>query len=264
EARRLRLAATFHRAGHHLEAVSEEDVSRVFAAERDTYRHFDRVLTTSLWGAMALGPLGVLPDQIGLILPAADPVPEAQGGDGGALLMMGQVVPRKGHLHVLEALAAQTDWHLTIAGSLDYAPAYVGELKTLIAQRYPEHVTLTGPLSASELRGQVHRADLLVSASTQDAAGLSVMTALAAGVPSLVTDVGGVAQTLPANAGLVAESPDALGPLLNGWFREPAARQKLKVGALHARKRMRTLALARRELTRELEIADRLLGRNKP
>ncbi|MEM6533624.1 MAG: glycosyltransferase family 4 protein [Myxococcota bacterium] len=261
EMKRLRLTATFHRACHHLDSLSPSERSRVLAAERDTYRHFDRVLTTSLWGAMALGPLGVLPDQIGLILPAADPMPEAPGADGRSLLMIGQVTRRKGHLAVLAALDPATPWHLTIAGSLAYAPDYVAELRTTIDARFADRVTLTGALSPAELRGQLHRADLLVSASTDDAAGLAVMDAVAAGVPALVTDVGGVAQTLPDHAGLVADDPVALGPLLAGWLQDPLARQRLKMGALQARKRIRTLSLARRELDRELEIADRLTGR---
>ncbi|MEO0461215.1 MAG: hypothetical protein AAF219_10255 [Myxococcota bacterium] len=53
-ARRLCVLAVFHRSAY--SEVSTEVRDRVFAAERDAYRGVHRVVTSSLHGAMALGP----------------------------------------------------------------------------------------------------------------------------------------------------------------------------------------------------------------
>ncbi len=261
---RLRTVATFHRAAFASAPAFEKAALR--AAEQDTYRHFDRVLTTSLPGAMALGPLGVLPDQIGLVLPAADPAPAAPGSEEGAFVMVGRLEPRKNHLLVLDALACCDQGTLQIIGSTAYAPEYVERLRGEIASRGLEgRVALRGALDGRALRGAFHGADLLIAADPEEAAGFAALQAIASGVPVLAAASGGLPKTLPSRGVLWSEpgSVEGIVQVLRRWLEDPDARSYLKNDALWARERVRRWTLAQREVARELDIADRLAKRSR-
>lgn len=261
---RLRSLATFHRAAHLSERADEADAVR--AAERDTYRHFDRVLTTSLPGAMALGPMGVLPDQIGLVLPAADPAPAAAGADTGRFLMVGRLEPRKGHLTVLDALARSRGGSLQIVGSAAYAPEYVERLRLEVERRgLGARVELCGALDPRALRGALDAADLFIAADPEEAAGFAALQAIASGVPVLAAASGGLPRTLPKRGVLWSAPGSATGiaSVLDRWLADPDARAQLKHDALRARESVRRWTFAHREILREIEIADRLAAGQK-
>ncbi|MEO0814836.1 MAG: glycosyltransferase family 4 protein [Myxococcota bacterium] len=253
---RLRSVVSFHRAAHR--GLEGEARQAAWAAERDTYQHVDRVLTSGLPGAMALGPLGVLPDQIGLILPAADPTPAALSPGTGVFLMVGRLEPRKHHVHVLDALAELGRGELRIAGSAAYSPAYAEQLEEEVhARGLRDRVSLLGALDSSELRGAYAGSDLFIAADPQEDAGFAALNAIAAGVPVLAAASGGLPRTLPKQGVLWSEPGSAAGiqAVLDRWLNDSDARTHLAREAASARQRVRRWSTAHREVVREVAIA---------
>ncbi|MEL6758763.1 MAG: glycosyltransferase family 4 protein [Myxococcota bacterium] len=260
-ARRLCVIVVFHRPAYSNASLKTRD--RLFAAERDAYRSAHRVVTSSLHGAMALGPLGVLPDQIGVVPAGIDPGGSARGSASGcSLLMIGQVIERKGHFDVIDALAPLSayPWRLQIVGSWAYAPDYVARLKHKIKDAGLEgRIVLRGALPSDELRGALDDSDLFVSASWDEASALAVLDAAAAGIPSLVTNVGGSERTLPAKAGFVVPSrePSAMREVLKAWLGDEGSRQRIRASVESVRPRLRRWSEAEAEFEREIALARR-------
>lgn len=252
------IVAVFHRPAYQLAGVMDPEA--LFAAERDAYGHIARAVVSSLHGAMALAPLSVLPDQIGVVLPGADLAPPARGTrEGRSFLMVGQVVERKGHFDVLAALEGlggdDSRWSLTIIGSQHYDPDYVERLRQRV-NRDPR-LTMPGAVSGGELRAAMDRADLLISASHQEAGSLAIVEASAMGLPALITNAGGSERALAPGSGFVVPvgRPDRLREVLGAWLRDPSSRHAIRMRAQSARNRVRRWRLAGREFERELRLA---------
>ncbi|MEM6559942.1 MAG: glycosyltransferase family 4 protein [Myxococcota bacterium] len=260
-ARRLCVLVVFHRPAY--SNAWSELRERVFAAERDTYRLVHRVVASSLHGAMGLGPLGVLPDQIGVVPGGIDPGSSARGSaSGGSLLMIGQVIERKGHFDLIDALVPLSayPWRLQIVGSASYAHDYVARLKYKIEDvGLAQRIVLRGALPSDELRGALDESDLFISASWDEASALAVLDAAAAGIPSLVTNVGGCERTLPAQAGFVVprRDPSALRGVIEAWFCDEGSRQRIRASLEAVRPRLRRWTEAEAEFDREIALARR-------
>ena len=146
----------------------------------------------------------------------APPVPGRRGRlreelrlpPGGTLLTcVGSLIPRKGYDVLLAALgpllAAHRDWHLAIAGD------------------GPERDAVARQAAGAGVAGQVHLlglrddvpdlladSDLFVLASHAEGLTLAVLEALAAGLPVVVTAVGGHPEVVTAAVGLVVPPGD--------------------------------------------------------
>lgn len=128
------------------------------------------------------------------------------------LLFVGNVIPRKG-LHILiEALAGlrSRDWRLTVAGSLDMAPRYVGQIKKrLAATGLSPRVEFTGPLPAPELARHLHRSHILVVPSLYEGFGICYLEGMAFGLPAIGTAAGGAAEIItPGHNGFLVAPGD--------------------------------------------------------
>jgi glycogen(starch) synthase len=112
-------------------------------------------------------------------------------------LFVGALIPAKGVLRLLEAFAIcrlrEPTLTLTLAGD--------GELRDALADRSAElglsdAVTLTGPVPPDQVPVLMRRHDLLVHPSRSETFGATVVEAVAAGLPVLVTRCGGPEETL--------------------------------------------------------------------
>jgi glycosyltransferase involved in cell wall biosynthesis len=100
-----------------------------------------------------------------------------------------RIVPEKGIQDVLKAYKqiVNPNYKLVIAGSADHASPYSEQVET-IAKEY-KGVILTGFITGDELAGIFFNAGLFVSASYNEGLPLSVVAALAYGLPVLLSDI---------------------------------------------------------------------------
>jgi Glycosyl transferases group 1 len=185
--------------------------------------------------ALAAGRVHVAP-------PGVDPAPlTAPSPDGGRLVCVASLTPRKGHDVLVEALATLTDlpWTLVCAGPQPGGGAFADQVRRRLAGHgIADRVRLVGPLAAADLAALYAAADLLLLASRAEPYGMVVTEALACGVPVLASAVDGIPATLgraPDGAlpGLLVPpgDPAELAGALRCWLGDAAARNRLRLAA---------------------------------
>ena len=218
------------------------------------------VVTTSDWARDRV-PGG----RVTVAAPGSDLAPLATGSSFGVeLLCVGAVVRAKGQDVLLDALGMIThlDWRCTFVGALDLDPGYVEELRGQLTER----VSFTGALTGSPLKAAFATADLVVSPSRRESYGMSVIEALARGVPVVTTDVGGLPEAVGSapdgsRPGLLfpADDAQALAAHLEHWLIDPRLRQELRRSAAGRRERLTSWVETARQVAGVL--SDAHLGR---
>jgi len=225
--------------------LSEGAAKALAAAERRVLAAAARVIVTSPATSADLAAYDVDPARIGVVLPGTEPAPLARGSGGHevALLCVASLTARKGHLVLLEALAAVSDlpWRLTCIGSPERDPATAGAIAAAIRTHgLGSRVELVGEQSEAALQPYYDTADLFVLASHHEGYGMVLAEALARGLPIVATRAGAIPGTVPADAGLLVPpgDPVALAAALRRAIGTPALRQRLAAGARAARARL--------------------------
>jgi glycosyltransferase involved in cell wall biosynthesis len=114
------------------------------------------------------------------------------------LLCVGALTPTKGQDLLVAALAGVRDlpWTATLVGPLR-DPGHVDAVRAAIERHgLAGRVELTGPLTGAALGAAYAGTDLLVVPSRAETYGMVVTEALARGIPVLVSDAGGLPETL--------------------------------------------------------------------
>lgn len=249
QAERLRLVALVHHPLALETGLAPGLAAELRASETAALRYARRVLVTSAFTARLLGDFGVAADDIRVVEPGTDPAPLSvrEPGDQGPprLVCIGSVTRRKGHLALLEALGGlepELGWELDIAGSLERDPSTARRLRQRVGELGLAHrVRLHGELPPADIGRLYARADLFVLASLFEGYGMAFAEALARGLPVLGTSGGAVAETVPADAGiLVPPHPEgglveALRDALRRLLTDTALREQLAAGARRAR-----------------------------
>lgn len=243
EAERLRLAILVHLPLGDETGLEPAVAAELDARERTVLRAVDAVIATSDWAVRRLvSHHGLAPERVHVAAPGADIAPLAAGTDGvSRLLCVAAVTPRKGQHRLVEALAAVTDlpWSCVCVGGLNQDPAYVAELRALIAKHgLEDRLILAGPQAGAELDASYNTADLMVLTSYAETYGMAVTEALARGIPVLATDVGGLPEAVgrAPDGGVPGilvppENSAAIAVELRGWFGEADVRRRLKAAA---------------------------------
>jgi glycosyltransferase involved in cell wall biosynthesis len=242
-AARLRLVALVHHPLALETGLDAAAAARLRASETAALRHARRVIVTSAHTARLLPDYAVPAAHIRVVEPGTDPAPLAVGGGGDGplrLLCVGTVSPRKGHLLLLEALSAlrHLHWQLDCIGSLERDPATAAALARCIDERdLRGRVRLLGELPPDALDAHYAHADLFVLASLFEGYGMAYAEALARGLPVLGTTAGAIADTVPAQAGLLVAPGcvDALRQALSALLTDAALRRRLAAGAARVR-----------------------------
>jgi glycosyltransferase involved in cell wall biosynthesis len=197
--------------------------------------------------------------------PVADCFFDVSGpGDPRTVLFTGRLIPRKDVETLLDAagrLASDgCEFCLRIAGEAD-DPAYEAELKDR-ARRHNVGacVEFLGALRPSEIARELEGAGMLVMSSRQETAPVSVMEAMAAGLPVVATDVGGTRWLVEdESSGMLVPVGDdvRLAGALRRYLEDPpAAREHGRVARGIAERRFRLDAV----VDRTLEVYSRVVA----
>lgn len=236
EASRLRLTVLVHLSLGDETGLSTSDAATLRALERRTLHAASAIIATSGGAAQRLIHLHDL-DNVDVAAPGVDPAPLATGSpDGGRLLCVAAVTPRKGQDLLVEALGRCTDlaWTCDVVGALDRDPSYADRVRSVAGR----NIRFVGTRVGAELDDSYAGADLLVLPSRAETYGMVVTEALARGIPVLATQVDGVPEALGTAAdgslpGLLVPPDDvpALAAALRSWLTEPALRQQWRAAA---------------------------------
>lgn len=157
-------------------------------------------------------------------------------GERPLLLCVGALTPRKGQDLLLEALdrLRACDWECVLAGSTERDPAFAKGVQAMIAERgLADRVRLLGECSSEALERLYRSGSLFVLPSWYEGYGMAFTEAMAFGLPILSTTGGAIAETVPANAGLLVPpgDVDALTLALTRLLEQPELRERLAQGA---------------------------------
>lgn len=138
------------------------------------------------------------------------------GDDDVLLLYSGRLVEQKGVDKLMEAFlkADAPNLKLMLAGSGWYSSngetPFVSRLKNL-ADKAPGRVFLTGYIPFSEMPRYYAAADICaVPSICEEASGLTVLEAMAAGKPLIVTDAGGIPENLSGDCAILVRRDENL------------------------------------------------------
>src|SRR5262249_8342609 len=139
------------------------------------------------------------------------------------------------------------DWHCVLAGPLDRDPVFVKQLQARITWLgYGHRVRLTGVLTGAALSHAYSTADLLVAPSRSETYGMTVIEALAHGLPVIAAAVGELPEALGSTADgtrpgqlVPPGDPAALAPALADWLGDERPRRRLRAAARRRRSALR-------------------------
>jgi len=218
-------------------------------SERAVLRAATGVIVTSEWTRQqVLARYEVPACRMHVAQPGVDRVAAAPRPVRGHLICVGTLGRHKGQDLLIEALAelGDLDWHCVLAGPLDRHPDFVRHARTRVTRLgYGHRVQLPGVLTGAALSHAYTTADLLVAPSRSETYGMTVIEALAHGLPVIAAAVGGLPEALGAITDgtrpgqlIPPGDPAALATALRGWLGDEHHRRRLRAAA---RQRQSTL-----------------------
>jgi glycosyltransferase involved in cell wall biosynthesis len=119
------------------------------------------------------------------------------------LLSVGHLIERKGHDHVIDALAELPDAELMIAGDGEEQPALEAQVQR---RRLGDRVHFLGALSQDQLASVYSAADILVLASSREGWANVLLESMACGTPVVATSIWGTPEVVKdPRAGVLVE-----------------------------------------------------------
>jgi glycosyltransferase involved in cell wall biosynthesis len=150
--------------------------------------------------------------------------PKPVAHDGFTVACIGRFSEEKGQRYLIEAAKFLPNIHFVFAGD--------GKLLQECKSSVPPNCEFTG--YAEDTRETLNSADLYVCPSLEEALGLSVLEAMACGLPAIVNDAGGLPELITAECGIVVSkgSGESLANAIRDMANDPIRRAKCAVGAL--------------------------------
>lgn len=248
---RPRIIALVHHLGCEEPDRTSAERSRLRKREAEYLATVDAVLAPSRASALAAIELAgrALPFVIappgrdrlgGGPMPAGRPEPEevaARANESLQAVFVGNLIPRKRVLDLLDAVATVPAWRLAIAGREDAEPAYAARVRARAkSPDLRDRVELAGTLDSAALAGLLRSSQVLAVPSTHEGFGMVYLEGFAFGLPALAAADGGAPE-------LVTDG--VTGFLISA--RDPASRIAACLRALAGdRKRLARMALAAR------------------
>ena len=231
---RLRLVALIHHPLATETGLDEASVERFKMTETKALTLMHQVIVTSVPTAKTLAAYGVSEQPIAVVTPGTTRVSRARGSGKNVLnlLCVATLIPRKGHLVLLEALSGLADrpWGLTCIGSRERNPDTAAAISTEVDRLgFKERVHLLGEVDTSSLVERYLEADVFVLASHMEGYGMVLSEALAFGLPIVSTTAGAIPDTVPPQASLLVPPGDshALRLALRDVMDDPDRRRRL-------------------------------------
>lgn len=115
------------------------------------------------------------------------------------LLFLGNVIPRKGLLPLLKALAGvdRSRWRLSVVGGLDFDPGHAVKVRRLVRQLgLTDSVRLLGPRQGDELVALLGRSHLFCMPYAYEGFGIATLEAMAFGLPAIGSRAGAADETI--------------------------------------------------------------------
>jgi len=179
--------------------------------------------------------VGVAGDRIEVLRNGVDlalfhPLPRSRS-DRRRLLAVGNLVPLKGHLLLVEALALLPDAELVIAG----AGPERGRLERRAAElAVADRLRLVGRVAQADLPALYGAADMLLLPSAQEGSPNVLLEAMACGTPVIAADIPGIDELVrsPDAGRLLRErSPEAIAEAVAALAAEPPDRARVRAYA---------------------------------
>jgi glycosyltransferase involved in cell wall biosynthesis len=269
-AERLSLVAIVHALLATEVGIDAGTASARDAAERRALRAAERVIPVGDCLVERLAAHGVARDRIDVVPPGTDAAPLARGSGATGQLHLVTVAtlnPGKGHDILFRALASLGDrsWRLTCAGSMTRHVPTAARLRSLLTSlRLGDRVTLAGELDARAIADLYDSADLFVLPTLSETYPLSVLEALARGLPVVSTTTGAIPDLVCAATGAAGvlvppDDVDALAAALSRVLADRALRAHLSEGARRVRAQLPGWNAAARHMAAALEAARAVL-----
>lgn len=241
---RARLVALVHHPLALESGLSESARIILEEQERAALSFCRQVIVSSATTARTLVEESWTAAPVSVVEPGTDPAPVSQGsgGPGVELLCIATLIPRKGHLLLLAALAELKEWpwRLSCVGA-PRDPKTAEELAAAIEEwGLAGRVELLGEASADALDRLYDGADVFVLPSHYEGFGMVITEAVMRGLPVVTTTGGALAQTLPRGCGLLSPPGDvkSLRENLRAVLSNLETRSALRSAALSARDRL--------------------------
>ncbi|HWT71986.1 MAG TPA: glycosyltransferase [Oxalicibacterium sp.] len=172
------------------------------------YRLFDHVITISEGIRRVLLQEGVPPRQVSCVRSAVDAAPYLKAVDRGAFLrefglppdaivigMVAQLIPRKGHRYLIDAIDVLRRDHPQLQVLLFGKGPLQAELENLISQRNLSGVVHTAGFR-SDLPQWLGGLDILAHPADMEGLGVSLLQASAAAIPIVASRAGGLPEAV--------------------------------------------------------------------
>ena len=239
QARRLRLIAFVHGPLALETSLSPAAAKHAAAREAGLLLRICGVLCPSRSTAAAVERYGIPLERIAVVPPGtAKPIhpPRPSRSPVRKLLCVANLVPRKGHELLVEALARirDLDWRLRCVGSLERDPATTRAVRRLIRTvGLGRRITLAGECPPHSVSRAYRTADAFVLPSFHEGYGMVYAEAMAHGLPVIATTAGAIPETVPSQAGLLVPpgDPAALARALRRVIAQPALASRLAAGS---------------------------------
>lgn len=251
---RLKLIALIHHPLSLETGLTEIQSQQLKQAETLSLENAKHVITTSQHTAETLSDFGVSQDDITVVFPGTAHADIATGSQSNCfnLLCVATINERKGHAVLVDALKQieHLPWQLSCAGSCerdrDTYNALVKQAKSLELE---DRVLFCGELNNEELEVEYQKADLFVLASFYEGYGMVLDEAIARALPIIATRGGAIADTVPADAGILTNPGNSLelANALKLFMENEQTRKALKSGAKTARENLRSWTHAAHE-----------------
>lgn len=204
--------------------------------ERGLHNRMSAVLGNSRAVTDELAAEGCERRRIGLIYNGVDPAPIDSAPASSAtrpltLLVVANLIPYKGHADLLRALAGiadrmPPDWTLLCAGRDDGIGGSLRQLADELGAA--DHIQWLG--ERRDVAALLKSSDIGILCSHEEGFSNAVLEGMAAGLPMVVTDVGGNAEAVAGGVGGIVvppHDPTALGEAILILANDPALRAKM-------------------------------------
>ncbi len=150
------------------------------------------------------------------------------------ILVVGQLVPRKGHETLIKALAAiaDLDWRASIIGPAS-DEEHALHLSQLVSEcELTERLTIVGTLPPDQLEKRYAQASVFALATLYEGYGMVFAEAMTHGLPIVSCMVGAVPDTVPSDAGVLVAPGDV--PAFASALRQILTDQTFREGLAQA------------------------------